>query len=217
MKQILSVWPAAHLSTGDLHARGYSLPPLLRSVNAQPRAVAASRAGVMPSGYLSGLAAASACESAGKRLCSHDEWVTACRGEAARKFPYGEDYERGACNVWRYAHPAATLHGNAAIGHLDPRLNRVTEAGAPLLQSTGASPRCASRWGDDAAYDMVGNLDEWVEKKGGAFAGGFYSRMTDKGCDAIITVHPRRYLDYSLGVRCCHDAFAEPEPSRSIR
>ena len=61
-----------------------------------------------------------------------------------------------------------------------------------------------TRWGDDAVYDLVGNLDEWVDEPGGAFAGGFYSRSTRAGCEAVVTAHPKGYLDYSTGVRCCY-------------
>ena len=79
-----------------------------------------------------------------------------------------------------------------------------------LLRATGATPRCRSRWGDDFIYDMVGNLDEWVDDEHGAFAGGFYARSTRAGCDALITAHPRKYLDYSLGTRCCLEAKVRP-------
>jgi hypothetical protein len=58
-------------------------------------------------------------------------------------------------------------------------------------------------WGNDAIYDMVGNLDEWVDDGEGAFMGGFFARSTRLGCDARIAVHPKPYADYSLGVRCC--------------
>ena len=75
-----------------------------------------------------------------------------------------------------------------------------------MLERTGSRPHCASRWGDDAVYDMVGNLDEWIDPKNGTFVGGFYSRSTRKGCDAKVSAHPRRYLDYSLGIRCCKKA-----------
>jgi sulfatase-modifying factor enzyme 1 len=197
-------WATGRWRTGDLHAQAMPLPPLLRTAVAGPQVVARSRFGVVPSGYLNAIVAKQACEAAGKRLCHKDEWITACRGELGRKFPYGNDYEHGACNVHRYAHPAATLHGNAAVGHLDPRLNRVTERdGSPLLLETGSLERCRSSFGDDGVYDMVGNLDEWVDDEKGAFAGGFYSRTTKAGCDAIIVAHPKRYLDYSLGARCC--------------
>jgi hypothetical protein len=165
--------------------------------------VASSVPDVVPHGYLSGRTAERACTNAGKRLCRIEEWVTACRGQQNRKFPYGETYVEGACNVCRATHPARVLHGNASIGHLDPRLNLVTEDGDPLLRKTGATPRCKSDWGDDAVYDMVGNLDEWIDDPEGTFVGGFFSRSTHEGCDSIIEVHTFTYYDYSLGARCC--------------
>jgi formylglycine-generating enzyme required for sulfatase activity len=134
-----------------------------------------------------------------------EEWHHACRGEHDQQFPYGDAYQDGVCNVNRENHPAAILHGNSSIGHLDPRLDRVASSVGPLMRTTGATPECASRWGDDAIYDMVGNLDEWVDEKSGAFAGGFYSRGTRNGCEALVDAHPAGYLDYSTGVRCCRD------------
>jgi len=165
--------------------------------------VAMSQKDVLPQGYLNANQAEAACEAAGKRLCTESEWVTACRGDAQREFPYGDRYEQGACNVNRENHPSFLLHGNAARYHDDPRNNLVTVDGAPLLRTTGATERCASRWGDDAIYDMVGNLDEWVADDRGVFVGGFYSRGTRAGCAARVSAHPRGYSDYSTGARCC--------------
>lgn len=167
----------------------------------EPRAVVVR--GQLPNGYLNAELAAAACRNAGKRLCRPEEWTTACRGEADQKYPYGDDYEHGRCNVGREAHPAGVLHGNASIHHLDPRLNLIEHAGDPLLRRTGDTPGCASRWGNDAVYDMVGNLDEWVDDPDGAFHGGFFSRATRDGCGARISSHPPQYFDYSLGTRCC--------------
>jgi formylglycine-generating enzyme len=167
------------------------------------RARARVERGVFPQGYLSGEIARVACENAGKRLCREEDWVRACRGEADVDFPYGASYEAGACNVARERHPAALLHGNASINHRDPRLNLVADADGPLLRRTGDTPRCASRWGDDAIYDMVGNVDEWIDDEEGTFLGGFYSRKTEKGCAMRVGAHPFDYYDYSLGVRCC--------------
>jgi formylglycine-generating enzyme required for sulfatase activity len=167
------------------------------------RARATSAARVLPNGYLSRSSAEQACTAAGKRLCTHGEWVHACRGQANRQFPYGTQYQDGQCNVNREAHPASLLHGNASIHHLDPRLPLVKSKVGPLLRETGATATCASRWGDDAIYDMVGNLDEWIDDAGGSFAGGFFSRATRDGCDSLITVHGPEYFDYSLGTRCC--------------
>jgi sulfatase modifying factor 1 len=167
----------------------------------EPRA--RSRPSVVPNGYMSGVMARRVCENAGKRLCEPAEWVTACKGQNASKFPYGNSYVDGACNVFRESHPAVVLYGDASKNHLDPRLNLTSDAAGPLLRMTGATARCRSEWGVDAVYDMVGNLDEWVDEPTGAFQGGFFSRSTREGCDARITVHPPAYSDYSLGVRCC--------------
>jgi formylglycine-generating enzyme len=178
------------------------LPPAWQlRTNFSPRAK--SERGVFPQGYLSGEIARLACENAGKRLCREEEWVRACRGDSDLDFPYGEVYEADACNITRERHPAALLHGNASINHRDPRLNLVADGDGPLLRRTGDTPRCASRWGDDAIYDMVGNIDEWIDDESGVFLGGFYSRKTERGCAMRVAAHPFDYYDYSLGVRCC--------------
>jgi hypothetical protein len=178
------------------------LPPDFSQTEAfEPRARSAHA--IIPSGYMSGIMARRACENAGKRLCSPSEWTTACKGQRATKFPYGDSYAEGICNVFREAHPAVVLYGDASKNHLDPRLNLTEGPGGALLRKTGATPECRSDWGQDAVYDMVGNLDEWVDDAAGAFQGGFYARATREGCDARISVHPPQYFDYSLGVRCC--------------
>jgi hypothetical protein len=184
--------------------RAVPLPqPPAYSLDEAFEAHALSQPSVIPNGYLSGVLARQVCESAGKRLCRPEEWVTACKGQAATKFPYGDSYREGVCNVFRESHPAVVLYGDASKNHLDPRLNLMEGRQGPLLRKTGATLECRSDWGQDAVYDMVGNLDEWVDDERGAFQGGFYARSTREGCDARITVHPPAYSDYSLGVRCC--------------
>jgi hypothetical protein len=202
----ISDWATGRSRVGSVFARSMPLPFLPEWQRGKKIDVRAeSLAHVRPNGYLTGLIAESACTAAGKRLCTLNEFVLACRGEDDRQFPYGDSYIDNVCNVNRDVHPAAMLHDNASIGHLDPRLNRVSVGGATLLRPTGDAPSCRSRWGQDAIYDMVGNLDEWINEEGGAFAGGFYARSTRAGCDAVITAHPKNYLDYSTGVRCCQD------------
>jgi formylglycine-generating enzyme required for sulfatase activity len=176
-------------------------PDFQLSTEFEPRAE--SHASVTPSGYLSGTLAELACRNAGKRLCTLDEWVLACRGQGGHKFPYGDQYQEGRCNVFREAHPGQVLHHDMSTGHLDPRLNLVEGSNGPLLRKTGATESCKSTWGNDAIYDMVGNLDEWVDAPVGAFVGGFYARSTREGCDSKVSTHPRAYFDYSLGTRCC--------------
>jgi hypothetical protein len=198
-------WLVERLELGDEAARAMPLPPLgalQRTGRFEPRAV--SRSGVIPQSYLSQVLARKACENAGKRLCTQDEWVGACRGQAAGKFPYGATYKQGVCNVHRPIHPAAILHGSASLGHRDPRLNLVYDGESPLLRTTGATTACASSWDGDRIFDMVGNLDEWVED--GMFLGGFYARSTTNGCEAKVTNHAPIYYDYSTGARCCRNA-----------
>jgi formylglycine-generating enzyme required for sulfatase activity len=162
--QIAATWEHDHTEVGSEDARRMPVPELpiwQREHDVDPLAL--TRPGVKPNGYVSSTMAARACENAQKRLCRRDEWVQACEGESARPFPYGERYAQGACNVFRATHPGIVLHDNPSIGHFDPRMNLVTEKdGSPLLRATGATPRCKSEWGDDAAWDMNGNLDEWV-------------------------------------------------------
>jgi hypothetical protein len=212
--QLADTWEKQRLEIGSEAARQIALPPLpdwQRKRDVDP--VAVSRPGVIPNGYLSGVLAERACRNADKRLCTPDEWITACKGEARRQFPYGTEYRQGACNIFRALHPAAELHDNASVGHLDPRLGLVREpSGDPLLRRTGATAACKSEWGADAAWDMNGNLDEWVDDERGRFSGGFFSRSKRDGCDSTITAHPRAYLDYSTGTRCCWSPEMPPPP-----
>jgi hypothetical protein len=198
-------WLIERQELGDEAARAMPLPALGELQRARRfEAKAISRPGVIPQSYLSQLLARKACENAGKRLCTQDEWVGACKGKAARKYPYGTSYKQGACNVHRPIHPAAVLHGSASLGHRDPRLNLVYEGEAPLLRPTGESPACVSSWDGERVFDMVGNLDEWVEE--GMFLGGFYARSTTQGCEAKVSSHAAIYYDYSTGARCCKNA-----------
>jgi hypothetical protein len=197
-------WQEQRLTLGPNEARSMLLPDLPdieRRGDFLPRAV--SVRSTLPQGYINGRVAAEACGRAKKRLCTYDEWTFACRGEGQTKYPYGREYRAGVCNVFRMSHPAMKLHYNASIGHSDPRLGLVSDGEGPLLRVTGATKMCASRWGKDAIYDMVGNQDEWIDDPDGTFVGGFYSRSTKEGCDSIITVHPLLHWDYSIGFRCC--------------
>jgi formylglycine-generating enzyme len=200
----LELWERMRFTMGESEYQILPIPaPPSFQLNETFSVKATSARGVTPSGYLSGLLAGEACKNAGKRLCREDEWVTACRGERGSLFPYGNEYVAGKCNVKNGRHPARILHGHAGKGHLDPRLNEFPYQGQALLHATGQNPECVSRWGDDGVWDMVGNLDEWIDEPSGAFLGGFYARNTEAGCSARISVHPPSYYDYSLGVRCC--------------
>jgi formylglycine-generating enzyme required for sulfatase activity len=191
--------------------------------------VAESRAGVRPQAYISQLEAASACQNAGKRLCTLSEWYRACRGEHDTLYPYGATYERGRCNVGK-PHLLSILHGsdprawNYEKAFNDPELNRRPG----FLAETGEYAGCVTSAG---VFDLVGNLHEWVADRvdasiaqklplkpgirarvghnrgNGVFMGGFYSTTNEHGdgCEFVTMAHEPKYHDYSTGFRCCKD------------
>src|SRR5262249_53461721 len=71
-------------------------PPYLPVDGRAVRAV--SVAGAIPQAYISEIQASEACAASGKRLCSPDEWKTACVGPTHTPFPYGDARRPGVCN-----------------------------------------------------------------------------------------------------------------------
>lgn len=198
---------------GTTLEKSMALPPLPEWEKGRafvPMAVSVE--GTVPQAYASEVDAKHACENAGKRLCSMNEWRAACRGEEDRDFPYGDTYEAGKCAIFGPAHPGVILWDNPSINHTDPRFNLVKYKGKLLLQRTGATKSCVSKWGDDGIYDMNGNIDEWVDDPKGMFLGGFYARSKKDGCQSRVTAHPNLYSDYSTGIRCCRDVALETDP-----
>ena len=168
-------------------------------------------AGVVPQGYISRVEAAAACENAGKRLCTADEFVYACSGgdPTDNDYPYGGHERRpGTCNEGKGSamvrlfcyHPTRWTFTEFN----DPRLNEWQGGLAP----TGSYPKCVSPFG---LYDCVGNLHEWVDEADplgrGRFRGGFYGDAENNGpgCKYVTHAHMPTYHDYSTGFRCCAD------------
>lgn len=172
------------------------------------RVRAVSEAGAMPQGYIGGDQAQAACRVAGKRLCALDEWLSACRGPSLRTYPYGNTYVPRRCNEGRTPHPVTQFFGTA-VGVFtyenmnNPGINMQANTVAPA----GMFWDCVSQWG---AYDMVGNLHEWIADPAGTFKGGFYvdAEINGHGCSYTTTAHAFTYHDYSNGFRCC----ADPRP-----
>jgi sulfatase modifying factor 1 len=174
------------------------------------RVKAVSRPGVVPQGYIAKTEAEAACHEARKRLCTSDEWVSACRGRKPSKYPYGDERKEGYCNDSGRA-PFASLYpelgeqvfaSSAAMN--DPRINRSPNT----VAKTGQFARCRNSFG---VFDMVGNLHEWtadVNGTRGVFRGGYYqdTHINGDGCDYKTVAHDVTYHDYSTGFRCCTDA-----------
>ena len=171
---------------------------------------AISEPGVIPQAYISGRQAALACKASGKRLCTAEEWVSACRGPENHIFPYGDTRRPGACNDdSRRVHPvieAAVLLGIPTARAFTEAMNQaiINQLEGTLLP-TGTRTDCTNAYG---VFDMVGNLHEWVDNAAGTFRGGYYMDTTKNGdgCSYQTTAHGFSYHDYSTGFRCCIDA-----------
>jgi serine/threonine protein kinase/formylglycine-generating enzyme required for sulfatase activity len=125
------------------------------------------------------------CKNSGKRLCSEDEWETACRGPQDLRFPYGANFDPDACNTQDRKE--------------NPRQTTVA----------GAFSRCKSGYG---VWDLSGNAAEWTAgifdpagteravKGGHAARPGF-----DDRCASRRKLSPAVH-DVKVGFRCCADA-----------
>ena len=176
---------------------------------------AVSEPGVVPQAYIHREDARAACEQANKRLCRAREWAEACHGTLPDR-----------CNVGK-PHLMTILFGNRVKFTYDdhynsPRLDQVPG----FLAKTGEYRECVS---EHDAFDMVGNLHEWVAddvssrlgreiplgfdqshlgtQGNGVFMGGFFSSHGEhgQGCQYVTTHHAPDYHDYSTGFRCCSD------------
>jgi formylglycine-generating enzyme len=219
----------AHLATRTPDGSFVPHPAHLRPA-ASERYYARSEAGVRPQAYISRVEAAAACEGSGKRLCSVVEWFRACRGSRRTTYPYGQKFERGACNVGK-AHLLSRFFGtDPHAWEYGPHFNNPMLSQQPgFLADTGEHESCVSDYG---VFDMVGNIQEWVADRPdpslvhkvplregirrslgsgagkGIFMGGFYSTTNEhgRGCAFLTAAHEVKYHDYSTGFRCCRDA-----------
>ena len=168
---------------------------------------AVSIKGRVPQGYIDRDEAEEACENAGKRLCTDDEWIEACKGKNPTQYPYGDEHKEGYCNDSGVSSfnllygpgnnqpPDASAYTRENMN--DERLNQMEGTVAP----SGKFSKCKNSYG---VFDMVGNLHEWTSAPG-TFRGGYYldTHINGDGCDYRTTAHDHLYHDYSTGFRCC--------------
>ena len=141
--------------------------------------------GTMPRVNTTWAKARAACQRAGKRLCTEEEWERACKGPRSNRFPVGNRTVVGACNV------SSPSSGPASV--------------APA----GAFSGCKSGFG---ILDMSGNVAEWTASswkpgstdkvvKGGS---ALQENLTGRCASRINEVASRRTS--TVGFRCCKDA-----------
>jgi hypothetical protein len=167
---------------------------------------AVSLRGAVPQAYISGNDAKKACENAGKRLCTSDEWLRACQGPSGFTYPYGDARQPGVCNDARIPHPAVQCFDTEASWIYSELSWPGIDQQPMTVDRTGANAGCVSA---DGAYDMMGNLHEWVYDGATThtFRGGYYvdTIKNGNGCLYRTTAHALTYSDYSTGFRCCAD------------
>jgi protein-disulfide isomerase/uncharacterized membrane protein len=148
----------------------------------------------IPATNMSWFSAKDACEASGKRLCTEAEWVTACQGKGAvdddgdgqtaddmiegTSYPYGDYHERGRCWDAR------------------PR-------GKDRLVYTGEMAGCVSV---DGAYDLTGNVEEWVgdSPQTAVLLGGNFETTKDHArCFRRNDTYGPGFANHRTGFRCC--------------
>ncbi|MDP3698223.1 MAG: SUMF1/EgtB/PvdO family nonheme iron enzyme [Nanoarchaeota archaeon] len=172
--------------------------------------LAKSQPNVIPNMYVSKEIAEQACASAGKRLCTEDEWVRACKGPSITQYPYGNDYVAGKCNTNQAGKYPPSIVGWDKVmpaNQFDPSDPRNGKAAVDIggVKETGSFSECSNAHG---VYDMVGNLAEVVSTPSSSgnslFKGSAFMRSGDNlNCNDNIGAHAATYTDYSLGFRCC--------------
>ena len=138
---------------------------------------ATSIPGVLPKVNITQVQAEAACQNAGKRLCTDEEWLRACQGPDGFTYPYGDTEVPDLCN------------GD------QPDANG-------FLMVTGESSYCLTVEG---VNDMVGNAGEWTASVMGTVRGGDYIEavINGPGCLHRTTAHNVYHSDERIGFRCC--------------
>lgn len=170
---------------------------------------APNRRGAKPLVMQSAEDAVAWCTARRKRLCTEDEWITACEGEEHRTYPYGNEHVDGRCNddkPWRQVHEAtlAKWPAQEARAHAED-----------LYQATpsGWKHECAT---DAGVRDLTGNVEEWVVRTRthandwpylliGCYWSGCYGGNKPT-CHSTNNAHGPAFRFYETGFRCCRDA-----------
>ncbi|MBX3192733.1 MAG: SUMF1/EgtB/PvdO family nonheme iron enzyme [Labilithrix sp.] len=145
--------------------------------------------------------AGDACKAQGKRLCGDSEWTLACEGQERLPYPYGHERNSEACNIDK-PHPAVNEAAMANPLTRDAEVARLWQG-----EVSGSRESCVSPYG---AFDMTGNVDEWVVNESGmpyksGLKGGYWGPVRDR-CRPMTTAHYELFAFYQIGFRCCADA-----------
>lgn len=139
-----------------------------------------NRKGAQPKTYISLYQAMDSCASAGKRLCTLDEWRIACAGPYGWKYPYSDRYEQRAC-VTTDTIARTTGSHRECRGYFD-----VYDMSGNVAEWT------STRSTENPQFYMV--------------SGGFWESGAQSGCfDVRYSYFPQNRHN-PVGFRCCADA-----------
>ncbi|MEL6349517.1 MAG: redoxin domain-containing protein, partial [Myxococcota bacterium] len=155
--------------------------------------VAKSIPGAEPTRGLSWYDASAACEAAGKRLCSEEEWLSACTGAIPNDLDGDGIYSDDPIQGRRHPYGDYPLENYCAS-------SREKDDARPLI--AGNHPKCVT---PEGVYDMEGNLKEWIglaPDRAGLKGGSYFSRNSAR-CGYFKKDVPPDGADDSMGFRCC--------------
>ena len=180
--------------------------------------------GEIPQDWMSWYDVKNACEAQGKRLCAKQEWTFACEGPEMHPYPYGDGYhrDRTSCNTDNLV-PEENGHQINVL-----KVTTVESAHGQILHKllvpSGSKEKCVSPFG---VFDMVGNLDEFVDNPNGHHwhpptIDKDGKKVTDRGpfvsglvgghvfgvrnaCRPMTDSHNEGFNWYETGGRCCSD------------
>ncbi len=135
-----------------------------------------------------------ACEKAGKRLCTEEEWVSACQN--ARAVDDNRNGELADDMIEGTAYPYGDFHD-------DNRCWDAKNADKDRPVYTGELPGCATPTG---VYDMTGNAEEWVgdsPDKAVLLGGAFDTSQDHARCYRRNDTYGAGYAAPRTGFRCC--------------
>jgi len=139
-----------------------------------------NKKGAAPTSYVSLYQAMDSCFSARKRLCTSDEWTSACAGPERWKYTYGEVYEWNTC---------ATRDS--------------------MAQRSGSRPECRGYYGVFDMSGNLAEWTSTAAPQDKSFnnvMGGFWTSGNQSRCaDSRYSYFPQNKHN-PVGFRCCTDA-----------